>query len=347
MSNLTINLYSDTQTQPTSEMRATMAKAIVGDEQAGLDASVNKLCSMVAELLGKENALFLPSGTMCNLIATLVWCRSGDEIIADGSSHIRNSEAGGAAAIAGVTTSPLSGVNGIYTAEQVLAAVRTPSRYSPRTRMISIEQTANRGGGKIWSMDSIREVAEIASANALSLHMDGARLLNAVVASGISAHEYAEPFDSVWIDLSKGLGCPIGAVLTGSNNFIQDAWQWKHRLGGAMRQAGVVASAGIYALEYNVDRLADDHRNARLFSRQISDIPGIVVENEPVETNMVYIDVSGTGMSALQVSDRMDSLGVRLDHDNIARMRVVTHLDVGRKDVVEAAKLLRKVVCSG
>ena len=339
-----INLYSDTQTRPTPAMRQAMAEAPVGDEQKGEDPSVNRLCAMTAELVGKEDAVFLPSGTMCNEVAILVHCRMGDEIIADKTAHIINSEAGGPAALAGALIRPLDGMRGVYTADQAETAVRANSRYTPTTSMIVIEQTSNFGGGTVWPLETIRAIAEVARRHELALHMDGARLMNACVASGVAAADYAAPFDSLWIDLSKGLGCPIGGVLAGSGDFIAQAWRWKQRLGGAMRQAGIIAAAGVYALENNVERLAEDHANARLFADLLADVPGIAVEPEAVETNIVFFDVGDTGLTADQVAERLADHGVRIGPMGEDLMRAVTHLDVTTEQVAEAAAAVKAVV---
>lgn len=344
MAKIEIDLYSDTQTRPSRGMRDAMAQAEVGDEQRDEDPSTNRLCDMVAEMLGKEAAVFMPSGTMCNQIAILVHCRPGDEIIADKTAHIINSEGGGPAVFSGTSIRPVDGVRGIFTADQAAAAIRKPRRHAPRSRMIEIEQTANSGGGTIWPLETVRAVGAVARDNGMILHMDGARLPNAVVASGVSASEFAEPFDSLWIDLSKGLGCPVGAVLAGDTDFIAQAWQWKQRMGGAMRQSGVIAAAGIYALENNVDRMAEDHANARMFAEGVANLPGVVVDMDSVQSNMVFFDVSGTGMTAADVHDRLLQHGVRIGENDRYRMRVVTHLDVTRDQVATAADAVRKVV---
>ena len=344
MTSIEIDLYSDTQTRPTPAMCEAMASAEVGDEQRGEDPTTNRLCEMAAELLGKEAAGFLPSGTMCNQIAILIHCRPGDDIIADKTAHIINSEGGGPAVFSGASTRPIEGVRGIFSAEQAEAAIRRPRRHAPRTRMIEIEQTANSGGGSIWPLETIRAVGAVAKANNLVLHMDGARLLNAVVASNVSASDYAEPFDSLWLDLSKGLGCPIGAVLAGSADFVEQAWQWKQRMGGAMRQSGSVAAAGVDALENNVARMAEDHENAKLFAERIANLPGVRIDPDKIETNMVFFDVSQTGMTAAEVHERLLKRGVRIGENNRYRMRVVTHLDVTRDQVSKAAEAVRDVI---
>jgi threonine aldolase len=344
--NQLINLYSDTQTRPTAAMRQAIAAAEVGDEQRFEDPSVNRLCEMVAQLLGKQAAVFLPSGTMCNEIAIQVHCRPGEEIIAEQSSHIRNFEGGGPAALSGAMIWPINGERGVFTGEQLKQAIRPVNRYFPRSRLVVVEQTANMAGGIVWPLAQIQEVAEIARAHDLTLHMDGARLLNAVVASKVAAHEYAAPFDSVWIDLSKGLGCPVGAVLAGSRAFIDEVWWWKQRMGGALRQAGILAAAGIYALQHHVERMAEDHANARLFAASIGEIPGIGVDQESVQTNMVFFDVAATGASAAQISGQLEQRGVLIGAIDATRMRAVTHLDVTREQVETAVAVLREI-CAG
>ncbi len=342
MAEIRIDLYSDTQTRPTPGMRRAMLEAPVGDEQRGEDPSVNRLCETVCDLLGMEDALFLPSGTMCNQIAILVHCRPGDEIIADRTAHIINAESGGPAVFAGAMVRAVAGRRGVFGGEEVEAAVRGARRNTPRSALVVVEQTANMGGGTVWPLDAVREVGDAARRHGLALHMDGARLLNAVVASGTAAREYAEPFDSVWIDLTKGLGCPLGAVLAGDRRFIAEARRWKHRMGGALRQAGIAAAAGLYALEHHVERMAEDHANARLFAETISGIDGVIVE-EGVETNMVFFDVEGTGLTAAEFSNRLLELGVRIGAGEGYRMRAVTHLDVTGAEVEEAAQAVRTV----
>ena len=247
-----IELFSDTMTKPSQAMRKAMADAEVGDEQKGEDPTTRRLEERVAKLLGKEAAVFLPSGTMANQIAIAVHCRSGDEILAPDNSHIFTLEGAGGAAIAGAQIRPIPAVNGIFTGATVDAFVRRPQlRHNPRSRMVTIEQTMNYGGGAVWPMAAIEDVAASARRHGLILHMDGARLLNAVVASNVSAAAMCAPCDTTWLDLSKGLGCPIGAVLAGPKTFIEDAWRWKHRLGGALRQSGILAAAGLYALDHN------------------------------------------------------------------------------------------------
>jgi threonine aldolase len=335
-----IDLGSDTKTRPTQAMRQAMAMAEVGDEQVGEDPTTRALEERVASLLGKEAALFTPSGTMCNQIALAVLCRPGEEIIADKTAHIGNFESGGISVVARAPIRELDGQRGIFTAAQVKAALRHPVRHAPLQRVVSIEQTSNLGGGSIWTLPEIAEVAEVARGAGLLLHMDGARLLNAVVESGVSAQAYAAEMDSVWIDLSKGLGCPVGAVMAGSRDFIEDCWRWKQRLGGAMRQSGILAAAGIYALDNHVDRMKDDHANARAFAGVLAQVPGIAIDPANVQTNIVVFDVVGTGWHAPTLSDTLLEKGIRVGALGATAMRAVTHLDVDRAGTMEAAEAL-------
>ncbi len=326
-------------------MRRVIAAAEVGDEQLGEDPSVNRLQEAVASLLGKEAALYLPSGTMCNEIAFAVHCRAGDEVVLDRTAHPLNYEGGGPAAIAGALLRPVAGARGIFTAAQLEEAIRPPSRYAPRSRLVSVEQTSNLGGGACWPLAGVQEVCAAARRHGLAAHMDGARLMNAVVATGVPAARYAAPFDSVWIDLSKGLGAPVGAVLAGSTAFLEEAWRWKQRLGGAMRQAGIVAAAGIYALEHHVARLAEDHAHARLLAQGLAELPGVRLEPETVETNIVLFDVSETGLTAQAFADRaLEAHGVRFSVLGLFTLRGVTHLDVSRGDVSAAIEAAGRVL---
>ncbi|MGH6944983.1 MAG: threonine aldolase family protein, partial [Geminicoccaceae bacterium] len=310
-----IDLYSDTHTTPTPGMRRAIAEAEVGDEQMGLDPTVNALCERVAALLGKEAAVYLPSGTMCNEIAFRVHCRPGDEIVLDATAHPFHAESGGPAALAGAMLRGVAGERGIFTGNQVRSALRSGSRHEPRSRLLSVENTTNLGGGAVWPLGALREVTNVAREHGLACHMDGARLMNAVVASGIAAADYAAPFDSVWIDFSKGLGAPVGGVLAGGGRFIEEAWRFKQQMGGAMRQAGIIAAACLYALDHHVERLADDHANARRLAEGLAGIEGLAaipaIELDPasVETNIVWFDVSGR-MSAADVSTELREHGI-------------------------------------
>ncbi len=322
-------------------MRACMAAAEVGDEQKREDPTVNRLVEKVCQLLGKEDAVFLPSGSMCNQIAMRIHCQPGDEIICEAGCHVRSYEGGGAAALSGASIYYLEGQKGVFTVEQMEGAVRPKEHHSPQSRVVSIEQTANLAGGAIWPLETIQEVCSRAAGFDLARHMDGARLLNAVVATGISAQTYAENFDSVWIDFSKGLGAPVGAALAGSKEFIKNAWRFKHQFGGAMRQSGIIAAAALYALENNVERLAEDHANAKILAVGLANIEGINVQ--PSDTNILVIDVSGLNATAMQFNERIMTLGVRVSMPAITRLRAVTHLNISRAQIEEALAAFKKV----
>jgi len=336
-----INLLSDTQTRPTPAMREAMARAEVGDEQIGDDPTVNQLCERVADLLGKEAAVFMPSGTMCNVAATLSYCRPGDEILAHVSAHIIAREGGAHAALGGFQITPLPGDDGQFSPETFRAALHPRSRYQPPQTVVSVEQTANIGGGTIWKKSALDEVVKIAKANGLATHMDGARLLNACVATGISADDMAAGWDSAWIDFSKGLGAPIGGVIAGSSDFIDDVWRWKQRLGGSMRQAGVCAAACVYALDHHVDRLADDHANARALARGLSQIDGVEVQQP--ETNLVFFRPDGAGVTGDKMVEALRKRGVLLAMMD-GRIRACTHLDVTADMIEEMVALAREIV---
>jgi len=344
MSVVKIDLYSDTSTMPTPAMRSYMCEAEVGDEQKMEDPTVNALQAHVAELTGKEAALFMPSGTMCNQIAIAVHCGPGDLILLDRTAHPLISESGGAAVLASATMYPIDGEDGQFTPEQVAQIIEPPTRYKPTFRLVSIEQTTNKPGGKIWDLDQIRAVADVARERGANLHMDGARLLNAVVATGIPASDYSEPFDSVWIDLSKGLGAPVGGVLAGSQDFIDQAWQWKQRIGGAMRQAGIVAAAGLYALQHHVERMAEDHANAKRLAEGISGAPGIEIDPTDVETNMVRFDIAGLGMASSEFVDALiEQHGVRVSAPGPTFVRAIPHLGISEADIDEAVDAIRNL----
>ena len=336
-----VNLLSDTQTRPTAAMREAIARAEVGDEQTGDDPTVHALCGRVAELLGKEAAVLMPSGTMCNVAATLVHCRPGDEILAHETAHIISREGGAHAALGGFQVTQLKGPDGQFTPETFRAALHPRSRYQPPQTVVSVEQTANIGGGTIWKKAALDAIVEIAKTNGMATHMDGARLLNATVATGIPAAEMTAGWDSAWIDFSKGLGAPIGGVLAGSAAFIDEVWRWKQRLGGAMRQAGVVAAACIYALDHHVDRLAEDHANARALARGLSQIQGVEVQ-EP-ETNLVFFKPDGAGVSGEKMVGELRKRGVLLAMMD-GRIRACTHLDVTAAMIEETIGHVREIV---
>lgn len=347
--NRSINLYSDTQTQPDKAMRAAIAAAEVGDEQLGTDPSVERLCERVADLLGFEAALFAPSGTMCNQIAILVHCRPGDELICDASAHVVNTEAAGAAALAGVAIRAIPTPDGQFGAEAILPRLRGPSLSAPRSRLLVVEQTVNFLGGRVWPLPRLHEAVGAMSQAGLAAHLDGARLFNATTASGESARALAADcgFASGWIALSKGLGCPAGAVLCGSRGFIEEAWRWKYRLGGAMRQAGMLAAAGLYAFDHNIDRIADDHQRAKTLAIGLAErLPGCVMPDD-VETNIVIIDTAPLGLAAMDLAHACAGAGLQLSVIGEHRLRAVTHLDITDADIDRAIAIVVDVVRSG
>ncbi len=338
-----VDLYSDTVTRPTPEMRRAMADAEVGDEQLGEDPTVLRLQERVAELLGKEAALFLPSGTMANQVSIRVHTRPGDELIAHRLAHPIHFEVGGIAANAGVQVRPLDGERGQYDAATAEAAIRPDWREMPRSRLLWVEQTSNLGGGSIWPLDRVRDVTDLARRRGLATHLDGARLMNAVVASGVTARDWAAPFDSAWIDFTKGLGAPIGACLAGSAKFIAEAWRQKQRMGGAMRQAGIVAAAGLYALDHHIDRLADDHANARRFAEAIAEVPTVRLDPSTVETNIVLFELTGE-LDGEAVLAAFADRGIRFSGFGPRMLRAVTHLDVDGAAIDRAIAVAREVL---
>jgi threonine aldolase len=328
-----INLYSDTQTRPTEAMRRAIASAKVADEQRGQDPTTLRLEERVAELLGHEAAVFLPSGTMCNQIAFRLHARpGGDEMLLDRSAHPIIAEAGGPAQNAHLMIHALDGDHGVFSPGQLRDAIRPASRYLPRSRLVSVEQTTNMGGGRVWPLETLREVLEVAREHGLHAHMDGARLMNAVVASGSPAAAHAGGFDTAWIDFTKGLGAPVGAVLAGSRELVGEAWRWKQMMGGAFRQSGIVAAGCLHALDHHVERLAEDHDNARVLADGLSELGLEVVAPE---TNIVIFAAPDGFL------ERMAERGVELSGTPDGRLRAVTHLDVDRAQVAQALESAR------
>src|SRR6202048_921471 len=336
-----INLLSDTQTRPTPDMREAIARAEVGDEQIGDDPTVNLMCERGADLLGKEAAVFMPSGTMCNVAATLSYCRPGDEILAHVSAHILVREGGAHAALGGFQITALPGADGQFTPDTFRGAIHPRTRYQPPQIVVSVEQTANIGGGTIWKKAALDEIVKIAESNGLATHMDGARLMNACVATGISATDMVAGWDSAWIDFSKGLGAPVGAAIAGSRDFIDQVWRWKQRLGGSMRQAGVCAAACTYALDHHIDRLADDHANARALARGLAQIEGMEVQQP--ETNLVFFRPDGAGIGGDKMGAEVRRRGGLLAIMD-RRIRACTHLDVTAEMIEQTLGLVREIV---
>jgi threonine aldolase len=340
-----VNLYSDTQTRPSQAMKQAMMAAEVGDEQHGDDPTVDALCDRMAALLGKEAAMFLPSGTMCNQVAILTHCRPGDEILAHRTAHILTSEGGGAGALTGAQITGLDGPRGQFDVPTLQAAFRIRgSRYAPPQTLLEVEQTANLGGGAVWPLDKLNAVLHAAHENRMATHMDGARLMNAVVAAGVPAKEMVEHCDTVWVDFTKGLGAPLGAVLCGTKDFIGAAWRWKQRVGGSMRQAGICAAACLYALDHNIDRLKDDHANAKALARDLGQIEGL--KPEAPETNLVFFDTTATGLTADELAERARQHGLKLSTMGRYRVRACMHLDVDAAGIAEAVQVIRRVVAA-
>jgi len=336
-----VNLYSDTQTRPTPAMRRAMAEAEVGDEQSFADPTVTALCERVADLLGHEAAVFLPSGTMCNAIAFRLHVRpGGDEVVLHRTAHPLIAEAGGPAAISGAVLCPVDGPRGMFDADTLRAHLRPPDRYLPRSRLVSIEQTTNVTGGRVWPLERMRSVLSVARSAGMRAHLDGARLMNAVVAAGVPARDYAGMFDTAWLDFTKGLGAPVGAVLAGSRELIEEAWRYKQMWGGAMRQAGILAAAGLHALDHHVARLAEDHENARVLAAGLAEIDGVELDPAGVETNIVVFDVR----DAAAFCARLEDAGVKMGALGPRRVRAVTHLDVDRAGVGQAVTAARSVL---
>lgn len=328
MNTVGADFYSDTQTLPSQAMLESVVGVRTGDERHGACPTTNELCERVADLFGMENAVFLPSGSMCNQIAIAVHTRPGDEIICSRESHIVFAECGGLAKLSGAMVSVIDADRGLFSADDVSRLYRRPSSFSPRTRLVVTEQTSNLGGGAIWPLDQIQVVARIATDLGLSIHMDGARVLNAAVATGIPVSDYASMHDSAWLAFTKGLGCPVGAVLAGSRDFIREAWHFKRMFGGAMRQTGVLTGMCLYALDHHVERLSEDHARAKrietflngckLFSRVL-----------PVETNIVLAEISSdAGLTAQELRDFLGKKNVQVMAVGRDRLRMITHLDV-------------------
>ncbi len=338
------DLRSDTITQPTPGMRAALAAADVGDDVLGDDPTVNQLEQRSAELLGQPAAVYVPSGTMANQIAIRATTEPGQELIIDYSTHSYNYEAGGAAALSGVSFHILKTPRGIFTPAQVAAAIRPDDVHFPVSRMVIIENTNNRGGGSVWSVAEVADVAAVTRANNLHLHLDGARLLNACVARGCRPTDYTAHVDSVSLCFSKGLGAPVGSVLAGPDAFIKRARRFRKMFGGGMRQAGIIAAAALYALDHNVERLAEDHANARKLAEALAELPGIRLDPASVETNIVIFDVEPPIASPAALVAQLEQRGVRMLAISPTRVRAVTHLDVSAAQIDQAISVIREIV---
>ncbi|MDI3316117.1 MAG: low-specificity L-threonine aldolase [Bacillota bacterium] len=335
-----VDLRSDTVTRPTPAMRQAMASAEVGDDVYGEDPTVRALEEMGAALVGQEAALFVPSGTMGNQVAVLTHTQRGDEVFCEAEAHIYYYEVGDIAALSGAQAHPIPGVRGRFTAEQLRQAVRQPDIHFPRPRLVCLENTHNRAGGTVWRPEEVDAVVATAHELGLAVHLDGARLFNAAVALGVPAERLARGADSVMFCLSKGLGAPVGSLLCGPAEWIGRARKERKRLGGGMRQAGILAAAGIYALRHHVERLAEDHANARWLAEQLADVPGLRVDPAAVETNMVLVGVPGP---AVAFSQALREQGVLANPSRPDALRLVTHLDVDRAGCRRAVEAFRTV----
>lgn len=336
-----IDLRSDTVTKPSPAMRAAMASAEVGDDVYGEDPTVNQLQELVATTLGKEAALFVPSGVMANQIALKVHTQPGDEVIAESGSHVYNYETAAAAFISSVQIHTIEGKRGVITADQIPGAVRSPIYYNPRTRLICLENTHNRAGGTIYPIEEIKKINALAHSLSLSMHLDGARLWNAWMATGIHPREYAHWFDSVSVCFSKGLGAPVGSAIAGTQGFIDNARKVRKILGGGMRQAGILAAGAIYAVQHNVERLREDHEKARFFADQLHALPGFAIDMESVQTNIVIIDIGKTGKTPGEIIAILRALRVLLSEMSNTTIRAVMHLGVTMEDVVKAVDIIK------
>lgn len=331
-----IDLRSDTVTLPTEEMRRAMAEAEVGDDVYGEDPTIQRLERLAAEIMGKEAALFVPSGTMGNQVSVMTHTQRGDEVIMEAESHVYYYEVGAMAVLSGVQARPVPGRRGVMDPDDVRKAIRERNNiHFPRTSLVVLENTHNRGGGKVLPLENVKAISDIAHSNGLSVHMDGARIFNAQVATGIPVSEYAKYADSVMFCLSKGLCAPVGSMVVGSKDFINKARKNRKMLGGGMRQAGVLAAAGIIALTKMVDRLQEDHDNAKLLAQKLQQL-GYGVDPEEVETNMVVVNVTPTGKDVHTIEMELRSRGVLANANSPKTLRLVTHYGITKDDVMMA-----------
>ena len=341
-----IDLRSDTVTKPTPAMRKMMAEAEVGDDVFGEDPTINALQKKVAEILGKEKAIFVPSGTMANQLSIKAHTQPGDEVILEATSHPFNFEGGAGAALSGVQFFCLKGVRGILEASQVEEAIRPIDHHFPVSRLVCLENTHNRGGGSVYPLKKIADISKLAKAKGLLVHLDGARLWNASMASGIKPKEYARWADSVSVCLSKGLGAPVGSLVAGSADFIDRAHRFRKMFGGGMRQAGILAAAGLYALDHHLERLKEDHENAKRLALGLSEFKGVSIDPEQTETNIVIFDFANREMTAPQVAEVMKKKGVLIHPIGKAQIRLVTHLDVSSGDIDKVLEAFKRVLRS-
>ncbi|MFO0824153.1 MAG: GntG family PLP-dependent aldolase [Gemmataceae bacterium] len=339
-----IDLRSDTVTKPTPGMLAAMNASAVGDDVFGEDPTINELEHRVAALFGHEAALFVPSGTMSNQIAVRVHCRPQDEILLETTSHICLWEAGGAAALSGATCRTIDGRFGLLDASDFEGKIRPDDMHSVRTRLVCLENTHNRGGGTIYSVEAIDGISRWARQHGLAMHLDGARIWNAMVATGAPANTWGRMFDTVSVCFSKGLGTPVGSALIGPKDLIAQGRRYRKLFGGAMRQAGFLAGACLFALDHHIDRLAEDHANAKIVAEAVAEVPGLTLAPSKVETNLIWFEVGGKHGTARDVANRLKADGVLVAALGAKVIRAVTHLDVTREQCVKAAAAIRKLL---
>ena len=342
-----IDLRSDTVTKPTAAMRSVIAQAEVGDDMSGEDPTVNRLERMMADLLGKEAAVFNCSGTQSNQMAIRAHCQQGDEVLIEETGHIANYEAGGPAALSGVTLRCLRGQGGLLDVENLEGKVRPDNQHYCVTRLVCVENTTNLGGGRVWPLAQMARVGDWAHQQGLKVHLDGARLFNAAAAQGYTVTEFCRHVDSVSICFSKGLGCPMGSILIADAGTIDRARRARKLFGGALRQAGMMAAAAVYAVEHHVDRLSIDHDNARTFAAAIASIDGIQLNLADVESNLVFFDVKREAGTSAQLSAKLRERGIKINPTGPQRLRACTHLDVNRGQVLRAADAIRSCLAEG
>ena len=341
-----VDLRSDTVTQPTPEMREAMAEAEVGDDVYRDDPTVNKLEVMAAEKMGKESAIFVPSGTMGNLLALLVHCQRGDEVIVGNKSHIYLNEAGGMSALGGIQPCPIQNQNdGTLALDEIITSIRSEDVHHPITRLICLENTQNICGGVPLTVEYTRQVGEIARKNNLSLHVDGARIFNSAIAQNVDVKELVAPADSVMFCLSKGLVSPVGSMLVGTEKFIARARHLRKMLGGGMRQVGVIAAAGIISIEKMTSRLSDDHTRAKELAVGLRQIDGVILDESSPFTNMIYFTLAESiKMNAPQIAEKMKELGILVDPEDWRRFRLVTHYWIDDAAVVKTVSAFKRAL---
>lgn len=339
-----IELRSDTFTRPTAAMRAAIAQAEVGDDTVGEDPTVNRLEARMARRLGKEAAVFACSGTQANQMAVWAHCDRGEELLIEQTGHIANYESGAPAVLSGVMVRRLVGECGRLDLPHLEGQIRRGDDHFAATRLLCLENSTNIGGGRTYSLEQAQRVCDWARRNDLKRHLDGARLFNACIARGYSAAEFCQPFDTVAVCFSKGLGCPMGSILAGSRAEIVRARKARRVMGGALRQAGIVAAAALHALDHHIDRLAEDHANARAFAEAIADIPGIQIRPDEVETNLVFFDIAPDRGTGAEIAAALGARGVKLYAIGPQRLRACTHLDVSRDHLMTASGILRDVM---